>query len=108
MATVDPAGKMLICAVSGGAPREVLGALPGEIPLEWEIGGKALFVWDRTWPARVFSLELATGRRTPAREIAPDPVGLLYGNVMLTRDGQHYVFRIRRVLSELNLAEGLR
>jgi hypothetical protein len=34
--------------------------------------------------------------------------GLLYGKVMLTRDGQQYIYRLRRVLSELNLAQGLR
>ena len=49
-ATVDPEGKMLICPVSGAPPSEVRGALPGEIPVEWEAGGKSLFVWDRTWP----------------------------------------------------------
>ena len=99
---------MLICTVSGGAPNEVRGALPGEIPVEWEAGGKALFVWDRTWPARIVRLELASGRRTVFRELAADTLGLLYGNVLVTRDGQHYVYRIRRVHSELNVAEGLK
>ncbi len=30
------------------------------------------------------------------------------GNVILARHGQHYVYRLRRVLSELNVVEGLR
>jgi hypothetical protein len=107
-ATVDPEGRLLICPVSGGAPVEVRGSLPGEIPVEWEAGGKALFVWDRTWPARVMRLELADGRRTLFRELAVDTLGLLFGNVLVTRDGQHYVYRVRRVRSELNVAEGLR
>ncbi len=42
------------------------------------------------------------------KELSPDPVGVLYGNLVLTPDGKHYVYRIRRVLSELNLAEGLK
>ena len=104
---MDPEGKLLLCSV-GGAPKEVRGALPGEIPLEWEVSGKALFLWDRTWPARVVRLELESGRRSVWKELAPDPTGLLYGNVILTRDGQHYVYRFRRVLSELNVAEGLK
>jgi Tol biopolymer transport system component len=108
VATVDPEGRLLICLVSGAAPVEVRGALPGEIPLEWEAGGKALFVWDRTWPARITRLELADGRRTTFRELTADSLGLLFGNALLTRDGQHYVYRIRRVRSELNVAEGLR
>ncbi len=108
VATVDPDGKMLLCSVAGGPPKEVLGALPGEFPLEWEASGKTLFLWDRTWPARITRLELETGRRTIWKELAADPVGLLYGNVILARDGQHYVYRLRRVLSELNVAEGLK
>jgi dipeptidyl aminopeptidase/acylaminoacyl peptidase len=108
VASVDPSGKMFIYSVSGGAPTEVRGTLPGDLPLEWEIGGKALFVWDRTWPARIGRLDLDTGRRTLWKELAPDPVGLLYGNVILTRDGRHYVYRLRRVYSELNVVEGLR
>lgn len=87
---------------------EVRGALPGEIPLEWETGGRALFVWDRTWPARIVRLEIDGGRRALWKELVADPVGLLYGNVILTRDGLHYAYRIRRVLSELNVATGLR
>jgi dipeptidyl aminopeptidase/acylaminoacyl peptidase len=105
--TVDTDGRLLLCSV-GGVPKEIRGALPGEIPLEWEDSGKALFLWDRTWPARIVRLELASGRRTAWKELAPDPTGLLYGNVILSRDGQHYVYRVRRVLSELNVAEGLK
>jgi hypothetical protein len=108
VATVDADGKMLLCSATGGPPRKIPGALPGEVPLEWEASGKKLFLWDRTWPARIVRLELETGRRTVWKELAADPVGLLYGNVILARDGQHYVYRLRRVLSELNVAEGLR
>ena len=106
VATVDTEGKLMLGSV-GGALKEVPGALPGEIPLEWEVSGKALFVWDRTWPAHVVRLELASGRRSVWKELAPDPTGILYGNVILTRDGQHYVYRLRREVSELNVAEGL-
>ncbi len=108
VATVDPDGKMLLCSVAGGPPKEVAGSLPGEIPLEWESTGKALFLWDRTWPARIARLDLETRKRTVWKELGADPVGLLYGNVVLARDGQHYVYRLRRVLSELNVAEGLK
>jgi hypothetical protein len=106
--TVDAAGKMLLCSVAGGSPKEVAGALPGEIPLQWETSGKALFTWDRTWPARIVRLELDNGHRSVWKELAPDPTGLLYGNIILTRDGKHYVYRLRRDLSELNVAEGLK
>lgn len=104
--TVDTEGKLALSAI-GGAPKEVPGALPGEIPLEWEVSGRALFLWDRTWPVRIVRLDLASGSRSVWRELAPpDATGLLYGSVIVTRDGQHYVYRVRRELSELNVAEG--
>jgi hypothetical protein len=108
VATIDAAGRLLIFPVKGGTPVEVRGALPGDLPLEWEASGESLFLWDRKWPARIHRLELGTGRRTLWKELAPDPVGLMYGNVILTRDGKHYVYRLRRVYSELNVVEGLR
>ena len=101
-------GRIFVSRVSGGERVEVRGALPFEEPIQWEETGGALFVWDRTWPARIARLELATGARTIWKELAPDPVGVLYGNLVMTPDGKHYVYRIRRVLSELNLAEGLK
>ncbi|HKA37026.1 MAG TPA: WD40 repeat domain-containing serine/threonine protein kinase [Thermoanaerobaculia bacterium] len=108
IAAVDPDGKMLLFSVSGGPPREIRGTIPGDIPLAWDASGKALFVWDKTWPARVARLDIESGNREPWKELTTDPVGLLYGTVMFARDGEHYVYRVRRVLSELNVAEGLR
>ena len=108
VAARNAAGKLVVYPVSGGPPAEVSGALPDDHPLEWEAGGKSLFVWDRNWPARIYRLELGTGRRELWKELAPDPVGLMYGDVILTHDGRHYVYRLRRVFSELNVVEGLR
>ena len=107
IATVDADGRLILCSI-GGAPKEIPGALPGEIPLEREDSGKALFLWDRTWPARIVRLELASGRRSFWKELAPDPTGSLYGSVTWTRDVQHDVYRVRRVLSELSVGDGLR
>ena len=108
VAAVDSEGKLSVYSVSDGKASDVRGVLPGEIPLEWDASGKVLFVWDRTWPARISRLDLASGNRTFWKELAADPLGLLYGNVILARDGQHYVYRLRRVLSQLNVAEGLK
>ncbi len=108
VAGVDARGRILLYRVAGGDPTEVRGALPYELPIQWEETGRALFIWDRTWPARIARLDLATGARVIWKELSPDPVGVLYGNLVLTPDGKHYVYRIRRVLSELNLAEGLK
>ncbi|HKF41594.1 MAG TPA: hypothetical protein VKG01_00700, partial [Thermoanaerobaculia bacterium] len=108
VAAVDPDGKLLLFAVSGGPPTEIRGAASGDIPLEWDASGEFLFVWDRAWPARIARLDMESGERKVWKELTTDPVGLLYGTVSFSRDGEHYVYRVRRVLSELNVAEGLR
>jgi serine/threonine protein kinase/Tol biopolymer transport system component len=108
VASIDEKGRILVYRVAGGDPVEVKGALPGEEPIQWEASGRALFLWDRAWPAHIGRLDLSTGERTAWKELTTDPVGAVYGNLLFTRDGKHYVYRIRRVLSELDLAEGLR
>ena len=108
-ATADAAGVVAIADTTGAPPRPVPGVSPGEIPLSWDETGRSLIVWDRTFPARLLRVEVATGRRTPAGEIAPEePAGILYGTLVVTPDGRHYLYRCRRVLSDLQLATGLR
>ncbi|MEP6995555.1 MAG: protein kinase, partial [Acidobacteriota bacterium] len=107
VAAVGEDGRILIHPL-GESPIPVRGTITHEIPLQWETGGNAIFVWDRTWPARIMRVELSTGTRSAWKELAADPLGLLYGNVHLTRDGRHYVYRIRRAFSELNVARGLK
>jgi eukaryotic-like serine/threonine-protein kinase len=106
---LDEKGRVLLCRMSGAECSEVKGVLPGESPEQWEASGKSIFVWDRTWPARIQRVDLATGERRLWKEITPpDPAGVLYGTVALTRDGEHYVYRVRRVTSRLYVAEGLK
>jgi hypothetical protein len=107
VAALGEDGRILIHPL-GESPIPVRGTLAHEIPLQWETGGNAIFVWDRTWPARIMRVELSTGMRSVWKELAADPLGLLYGNVHLARDGRHYVYRIRRAFSELNVARGLK
>jgi dipeptidyl aminopeptidase/acylaminoacyl peptidase len=106
--TVDERGRTLLCRVGGGCS-EVAGVEPGESPRQWDATGKAIFVWDRAWPARIQRIDLATGQRQLWKEISPpDPASVLYGAIALARDGEHYVYRIRRVTSLLYVAEGLK
>ena len=61
------------------------------------------------WPARIHRVDLETGRRDLWKEIHPlDPSSVLYGNILLARDGEHYIYRLRRISSQLYLGEGLR
>jgi hypothetical protein len=102
-------GAFALWKPDGSAPRRPPGIKPDDIPLQWEASGRAVFVWNGSFPARVERLELDTGRRSLWKEIsAPDPSGVLYGNLLLTPDGQSYVYRYRRLLSNLFVVDGVR
>jgi len=111
IAISDESGRFLLCPVSGGGCSPVKGAAPDDTPEQWEISGKAILVWNRSraWPAQIYRIDLATGERRLWKEINPsDPAGVLYGNIMLARDGEHYIYRVRRVTGQLFLGEGLK
>ena len=74
--------------------------------------GRGLYVLVRVDGSRgeIHRLDLATGERRLWRELAPpDPVGLFgVPRVLLSADGQSYVYSYVRLLDELYLIDGLR
>jgi serine/threonine protein kinase len=100
-------GKAAIHPVGGGAAKPFAGIGVGERPVAWQDDGSALFVWDGSFPARVFRLEIATGKRTLWKELRPyDPSGVLYGRLQMSPNGKYYVYRYRTILNRLYLVEG--
>jgi Tol biopolymer transport system component len=111
VAVSDDAGRFVLCPASGGECSPVKGVQPEDTPEQWEASGKAILVWNRnrTWPAQIYRVDLTTGDRRLHKEISPsDPAGVLYGNILLARDGEHYIYRVRRVTGQLFLGEGLK
>jgi serine/threonine protein kinase len=95
--------------VDGGEPQALKGLKDGELPIQWDTSGTKLYVWDRTFPAHIFLVDLKTGSRQPwTTVIPPDSAGVLYGNIVMTPDGKTSVYRYRRVVTTLFLAEGLK
>lgn len=64
----------------------------------------------RPVPAILSRLDVATGQRTPWRELSPpDAVGVrAVGDITGTPDGKAYAYSYYRRLSELFVVEGLR
>lgn len=84
-------------------------AKEGELPLQWDTSGTKLYIWDRTFPAHVFLVDLKTGGRQPwTTLVPPDSAGVMYGNIVMTPDGKTSVYRYRRTVTTLFLAEGLK
>lgn len=98
-----------IYSISGGQAQVVLGWESSDSLVQWENTGKAIFVWDSSFPAKLYRLDLTTGKRELWKEMAPpDPIGVAYGRLLMTPDGKHYLYRYRRILNRLNVAEGLK
>jgi serine/threonine protein kinase len=97
--------------VDGGEPRPISGVAEGDVPIQWTADGRSLYVrrWDEM-PARVFRLDLGTGRRELWKQIMPaDRTGVIdIRGILPTPDGRAYAYSYLRILSELYVVEGLK
>jgi eukaryotic-like serine/threonine-protein kinase len=110
IAAVCEDNEVRLYPVRGGAPVLVRGRDRYDVVLAWTVDGRGLYLFDREGlPARIFVLDLATGRKTLWREIAPsDPAGVArISNILIRPDGRAYAYSFVRSLSELYLVEGL-
>jgi serine/threonine protein kinase/dipeptidyl aminopeptidase/acylaminoacyl peptidase len=111
VAGVGPDGKAYLYSLTGGPTKAVSGFLPSEQPIEWSADGKSLYVYQPgEFPAKVYQLDLTTGKRTLWRSLAPaDPAGVSQiGPIVMTPDGRSYIYGYHRTLSDLYLVEGLK
>jgi eukaryotic-like serine/threonine-protein kinase len=111
VAGVGPDGVGYLYSLTGGPTKTVPGFLAGEQPIEWSANGKFLYVYrPGEFPAKVYELDLDTGKRTLWRSLAPaDPAGVSQiGPIVMTPDGASFIYGYHRTLSELYLVEGLK
>ncbi len=111
VAGVGSDGLAYLYSLAGGPTKTVPGFLPGEQPIEWSADGKSLYVYrPGEFPAKVYELDVTTGKRTLWRSLAPaDPAGVSQiGPIVMTPDGSSYIYGYHRTLSELYLVEGLK
>ena len=111
VASVGPDGRGKLYPVDGGTARGISGFVVGDLPVQWSSDGRSLYVLRRgELPARVYRLDPSTGRRDLWKEFVPsDPDGIVDINpILITPDGNSYVYSYRRALSDLYLVEGLK
>jgi eukaryotic-like serine/threonine-protein kinase len=102
---------VMMYPVDGDAqPRPVRGVGPEEMLVQWLNDGKLLVAGRGEMPLQVFKLDPATGKRELWRKFVPsEPAGVLsFHRIFVTRDGKHYLYETRRVLSNLFVLEGLK
>jgi Tol biopolymer transport system component len=104
-------GDVFVIPLAGGKAAVVPGTEPGELPIQWSLDSKSLYVYrPDEIPARVYQVEVASGNRHLFREIpVADPTGLDGRmTVVMTPDGTSYAYSFMRWLNDLFLVKGLR
>jgi eukaryotic-like serine/threonine-protein kinase len=111
VASVGPDHKIYLYPIAGGEPVAVAGTQPDEVPTGWSADGRSIYVFRfGEIPAKVFELELASGKRKLWKELVPaDAAGIdTIRGITITPDAKAYVYGYIRTLSDLYLVEGLK
>ncbi len=106
-----PTGWELFPLAGDGAARPVAAMTPGDDFVRWSPDGSALYCFARSAiPTRVDRVDVATGRREAALEIAPaDRAGVVsIGGITLADDLRTLVYGAGNYRSELYRVEGAR
>jgi eukaryotic-like serine/threonine-protein kinase len=111
IAAIGPDQKGYLYPVAGGEPQLIAGISQGEQPITWSADGRSLYIYQPgELPARVYRLDVQSGRRTLWKELMPsDPAGVEnIGPIYMTPDAKSCVFGYHRMLADLYLVEGLK
>ncbi len=103
--------SLVIYPVNGGEPRSVPGVDTDLTPAQWAEDGSALYVYRAgELPAKIYHVDIATGKRQLVREIMPtNPAGVVsIAPIVMTRDGSRYVYGYFQSFSVLYVISGLR
>jgi eukaryotic-like serine/threonine-protein kinase len=109
--SADSEGHVSLYPVDGGEPRPLPGVDQGDEILLWSADGRSLLVRRRlSLPVRIDRVDVATGKVTLWREIAPvDRTGMTeVPSVRVSADESTFTYTVHRLLSELYVADGLR
>ena len=72
--------------------------------------GKTWYVREGGVPAKLYRVDILSGRKVFWKEVAPPDTAGTYrmDNFLVTPDGKTYAYTYRRILSDLYLIEGLK
>jgi DNA-binding winged helix-turn-helix (wHTH) protein/Tol biopolymer transport system component len=106
----DPDARLVIRSVEGGELRPVVTTQP-LFPVRWSSDGRTLLVRDfGRVPAKVYRIDVATGRSKLWTEIGPTNLTGIQNiyRLFCTPDERSYVYSFDRMVAQLYLADGLR
>ncbi len=103
--------KPALLMVDSGEIRPIAALGVGEAPIAWSSDGRSLFVYRLgEVPATVNKLELTTGRKQVIKQLVPPDVSGVtdISSILITPDGNNYVYEYGRTLSDLYLVNDLK
>ena len=95
----------------GGEPRVIPTAGFRDMPVAWSEDGRELFLFRlEETPPRVDRVDVTSGKTRPWTGIQPGPLSGLMGDyrILISPDGESYVYNYVRKMSDLYLATGIR
>jgi len=110
-AAIGPDRRHYLYPLEGSEPTALAGLSGLDLPIRWSADGRSLYVYRRgDLPAKVYQVDVATGRKQLWRELMPaDAAGVTDIVVVCpTPDGRSYVYSYSRILSNLYVVEGLK
>jgi eukaryotic-like serine/threonine-protein kinase len=111
VALVGADQKTALLTVDSGEMRPIPGLDVGEAPIAWTNDGRSLFVYKLgEVPATVNRLDLTTGHKQLWKKLVPPDVSGVtdISSVLITPDGNNYVYEYGRTLSDLYLVNDLK
>jgi serine/threonine protein kinase/WD40 repeat protein len=106
----DEGGGVALYPTAGGPPHTIPDLEPSFVPIQWSQDGSSVYVYlSGQVPAKVFEVNLATGKKTSIQELQPPTtVGVaMIAPVVVTRDGSRFAYSYYQVSSVLYLISGL-
>ena len=111
VAMVGSDQKPVLLAVDGGETQALPGMDIGYAPVGWSSDGHVLYVYRLgEVPAHVEKLDVATGRKQPWKSLVPPDVSGVtdISAILITPDGNNYVYEYGRTLSDLYLVNDVK
>ncbi|HXJ86081.1 MAG TPA: protein kinase [Candidatus Binatia bacterium] len=106
---VNERGKLY--PIDGGEPRSIPGWTPEDMWVTWGTDGQSAYIYDDDkTSARLYRLNLSSGKREQIRTLAPSDADGVTAvlNVRMTADGKTYAYSYDRELSELFVVAGVK
>ncbi len=106
---VDADGSSAIYSIETGERKPILRMEPGEQAIGWTGDGESVYAYRPSVPARVYQIELKSGRRKLWKELVlPDPAGIYFIRPPhISSDGKSYAYNYSRLNRLINMTRNI-